>query len=939
MDPKLPATYLCLFKETRLDLEPFYSNSLLHIQLPSTNAFNRTIPTQRSILNNTTYSKDDESFKKNSIATSGSLYCCEPKRCPRSYLWRCLEDDCVLELRSGDLSKGEHETKEATLVLRLGFPAAIRPGGVALAGVAGQDALSVFVLTRSNDLYTFTLRPELFCQPAASEVGFERYFKVFKPASFSISTPHRLFACSSCEVVVSLSNGRLMRLTRKEGEDGSLWQERTFGDGPWGSSLRGLIRWQGNNAVRYEGNLLDQGTAIAVTSSPDGEHLFAIGLNHTLKAWNKETGKLSFSRDLQDRHREPQDISRIKLNPSAVGLLQILDTKSAKEGDKYYVVTFSPQDFGIFKFWAVRDADHPETGVRDLYPETTFRVPDPDDGASWTLVDFKIKDFGRGQGMKIWILMRMNRRYRLYSGKFSLFSLPEDWLYEWSATAFEASEKESLGELPPHLSDLDPQDTNDKWLDFILSPGRLTRTVLETALSIYCQAREIPLPENDTALEARIGVCIGSRVELQHSDGKANLMRFQKDIHDEWIDFWSIASDLDESRWDPLSLGYDEQTDLPWIIYSGGFSVIRDCSQLELLIHNKSHDLNKNINLLPLPSVEAIDDSSEPALPDELALLIEVAAQFRATFSESLLLSCKTVLRTELWQESSYSVPVRIQNFYDRCNFTGEVGDRQYSDLETALVDLGGFGGLDSASFQQILDKLPHAMSTETSGLLSTKFGLKVLVKGTQDTIALHTRILTDLLLLVVFIDMEVDREETPMDNFDAPELYMQLLENLRPNQMMLWLSTNFRSEPIDFKEASPSNSYKFKDLSQTRTSSILENLFAVDPQPQSHTNQPQTTALTSNISDLLYWVQGGNDPSLTLDQVLVHIQCNLLKNNNLALATSFLQFQPSTAWSTYIKGRLHLLRAEYSEAAICFQKAAYKLCNTPSSAPVSNSR
>ena len=832
----------------------------------------------------------------------------------------------MLELRCADLSKAENENKEPILILRLGFPSSIRPGGVALANTTGSDKLSVFVITKSNDLYTFTIRPEIFCRPAASEGDFERCFRIFKPASFTISTAYRLFACSHRELVVALCDGRLMRLTRKEDEDGSSWLERTFGDGPWGSSLRGLIRWQGNNAVRYEGGFLDQDTAVAVTSSPDEEHLYAVCLNHTLKAWNKESGKLSFSRDLQNKPREPQEISRIMLNPNVAGMLQIFDAKGAKEGDRYYVVTFSPHDSGVFKFWAIRDADHSETGVRDLYPDFTFRMPDPDDGASWVLTDFKIKDFGRGQGTVIWILMRLNRRCMLCTRKFSLFNLSEDWLHDWSITTFEASEKEPFNEPPSQVSDLDPQDANDRWLNFILSPGRLAETALQTALSIYCQAREIPLPEIS---KTRIAACVGSRVELQHSDGNPNFSKYRKDIHDEWIDFWSIASDLDQCRWDPLSLGYDDQTDLPWIVYSDGFSVIRECSQMELLIYNKSHDLNKNINLLPLSSVESTEDGLESALPDELALLIEIATQFRETFSESLLLSCRSILKTELWQESLYSAPVRIESFYDRCDLAGEVGDRQYNDLEAALVDLGGFNGLDNASFQQILNKLPHTMSSEPSGLLSTKFGLKVLVKGTQDMIALHTRILTDLLFLVIFVDMEVDRDEIPMNKFDAPQMYARLLENLRPYQMMQWLSTNIRPVPNTHKGTSPSPNEKPKDssTSSTRLSSVLENLFAIDPQPQSYTHQYQTTALTSNISDLLYWIQGGNDPTLSLDQVLVHIQCNLLMNNNLSLASSFLQFQPSTAWSSYIRGRLHLLRSEFSEATICFQKAAYKLC------------
>ena len=922
MDSPAPSIALCLYIETRTDLEPHYSNSIAQVQLPSTTAFIRS-RVQHHILNKLPTCKDEETFNSRLLARSGSIYFRKSRSYPRSFIWRCLDDDHVLELRSADLNKTDHDSREATVILRLVFPTAIKHDDIALADVTAHDFLYVFVLTRGCDLYTFTIPLEFFCRAKSSEDDVRNWSKIFKPASFSLSSPHRLFACSPFELVITLSDGRLMRLTRKEGDDGSIWTERTIGDGNWGSSLRGLIPWQGTNTVRYDGTLLDQATALTVTSSPDGKHLLTVGLNHSLKAWNKEKGKLAFTRDLQNKRREPQEALRFMLDPHSSAFLQAFEAPGAKDGDEYYITTFSPHNSGIFKFWAIRDADHSELGVRDLFPDDTFRVPEPDDGALWSLADFKVKCVKGGHGMEIWVLLRLNRRYLLYHRKFDLFDLPQDWPRDWSILRIGMTTKEPLDDMPK-VSDPADGDMTEKWMDFIFFPGRLPEHVLETALSIYIQRRSIQLLSNiNTSLRIRIASCIGSQISpKKNEEGDVDFARFRGDMYEEWCSFWSIINDLDQSRWNLLSLGYDELADIPWIVFADGCAIIRESSKMELLVQNSPDDLLDHGDILEQPSIE----DRPIRLPDDIAIVIEVAAQFRASFTNSLALSCKNALKAELWQESSYSALERIQCFHSRCDFA-EIGDRQYDDLTTALAELGSSGGFSTSVFETITRKLPHSMSMNASELRSTKFGLKLLVKGAQDMIALHARILTDLLLLTVFVQMEVNRADIPMGGFDGAEVYVHLVERLKPYQMMQWLASNVRPEPKTWKDASDTPTSTESSASTARISTVLENFFAADPCPQSYTYQSQSAAFTYSIEDLLQWIQGGNDSTINLDQALTHIQCNLLKCKNVELASTFLHFQPLTSWSTYVKGRLHLLRQEFTEAALCFKQAAYKLC------------
>ena len=200
--------------------------------------------------------------------------------------------------------------------------------------------------------------------------------------------------------------------------------------------------------------------------------------------------------------------------------------------------------------------------------------------------------------------------------------------------------------------------------------------------------------------------------------------------------------------------------------------------------------------------------------------------------------------------------------------------------------------------------------------------------------IGLRERVLSDLLALVTVIDLEADRELTAMENFDGPAIYKALLDLLKRYQIMQWLVTNIRKATSSRRGRSPQSKAP-KDKAgdgRAEVTTILESIFALHLKPQSTGAQSQSEALTHDIQDLLQWVVGGNN-EVNFDDVPVYIQCDLLKHNDLELATDFFGFQPSTAWSTYIKGRFFLMKDKPSEAAVYFKKAAFKLCK-PSQPP-----
>ena len=919
MDSKPPVSSLRKFKETRCNLDPLQPASVIQIQVPSSSSFSiRSRQSRRVVTTVSTY-QDVDTFKNQCLATSGSLFFGNFKRHPRSFLWRVLGEGKVLELRSADLSKSNQEAREAVFTIQLNFPGKLRHGCVALADSDEQDSIAVFALTKGNEIYTFNLRKDIFCYTRASEGDSTKWCKVSKPATFSISTPYRLIAYSALQLVVSLCDGRLLLLRRGKGDDGSKWLESTYGDGQWAATLRGLVPWRGSNAIKHDDAILEQETPIALEVSPNGSHVLAVCMNHTLRIWNSKKATSVFSKDLLWKHREPHEIPSMMLTPDNPNVLQVFQADGAVEGDIYYVVTFSPHDFGQFKFWAIRNEDYEEKGIRELYPDSLLRAPDPDPSpdskAIWQVADFRIKGGQNRKRSEMWILMRSNRRYKLYNLEFDILDLATVWSDQWVTMA-----SETLGEKPPpEISESDPQDAMDKWLEFIFSPGRYPESVLQTALGTYCSERSVVHSNTKASLQEQMCRAIASTVGF--SSGENNIASHHKLLHQEWTVLWQDIQDLDKTRWEVLSLEYDVSGGMPWIVFADGCSAIRTCDDIELKIQNSPSALAENVGLLEYPSVE-LNPEKEPKLPDELAVIIRAAAIFRQRFSYTLRQVYSSILAEELWLDASFSVPLRIQSFYDRCNFAEEIGSLAFEELTNALAPIGGFNDLDTEKFIDILDEFLHRLPKNDSGTEHTAYGRRLLINGTREMINLRETMLSDLLALIIFVEMEIDRDEMPMEDFDAAKVYVGLIDLLKQCHISQWLAKNTR---IDKHLSSPSPDSDLLEDIPHKTSTILEDLFALDLAADHYGMQSQSQALTSNIEDLLQWVIGGND-EVPLDDIPVYIQTNLLANNNVDLASDFLKYQPSTAWSTYIKGRLLLTQGEPTKAATHFKKAAFKL-------------
>ncbi|OKL60069.1 hypothetical protein UA08_04475 [Talaromyces atroroseus] len=915
-----------IYKETKVDVRPVEASAVVDIQIPTQENAQRRV--RLSLSSGAAHDdiigiKDDEDFAKRYLATQGSVYFRQRRVYPRTFLWRVVNENKVLEIQSTDVSKSTIDHNEANLVLRLDFQEAILPSGVALADTEDHDVLNVFVLTSSRRLYTIALRPEFFRRASSIDENIQDWCKSFTPSPLSFTQPHRLHACSTKELFIALDSGALLRLTRRTGDDGSHWSQITFDEKTWGASIRGLVPWTGQQRISYNGRTLDPNTPNAIATTSDQTYVFAVCLNHTLKVWNLAANKLVGTTDLLGRtlSKQQPDTTTYFLNPAESVFLRVFNAERALDGGyRYYVATYTPHEEGKFKFWAVKGGLTSPLTIDDIFPQAVFRPLDPDSTGNmfWSVADFQIRPVEEGRRMELWVLWRNNCLYQLYTLHFNFESLEEDWSTNWTSTAWDTRRNEPA----PALVISDVVDPTDKWLEHFFHPGRYTAETLETALVSYQEALKPRASVKRSApLQERLCSTIAASVSLRkYADDDMDYDKYRTDTDHKWRQFWQIVEEVHSRRFEPISLAYDTYSDLPWLVTTDTCALIRECSATELLIHNSVSDLDNE-----LPKIA--DRWRHRKLQSELSNryadachLIKVAAEFRKRLPAATLQIFEEAMYSELYLEPLHSATERLAAFINKSELGEGVSDEVYDGLCAAMNKQINIWKLPKEPFHIVLDTLPMAFGGKDSDLLFTAFGLRAMANGSQETISHIRRMLHDLLILVVFVEGEISQEQG--SSFDAVELFPLLIAFIKECEMLYWLSSNTRVSTNRAHNDTADAQLQSKGLGGVK--SILEDFFVTDVKPRPHINISQSFTLTKGILDVLSWVvHPGN---VEFANGLVHIQCNLIANGNIDLASSFLRFQPSSAWSNYVKGRLFVARTEFDTAAIYFQKAAYLL-------------
>lgn len=910
--PAMGPFYAC--KETRLNLDPATQGSTVAISLPAHGAstWASRKGQKRSHSTEIPIAEDESTFRKKHLATAASVYHRQYHTSPGSFLWRILEDGKVLAIRTVDVCR-QSSAADANLTLRLTFPSAITPNCVAFADSKEHDILNVFVVTESRQLYTLGLRPDYFRKAASTDENVGDWCKISIPSSFTIGHPHRLVALGADELLVSSPNGELQKLVRRPADGkfidskhetgcsqflGSTWDVTHYNDRSFGQNIRSWIPLQGGNTIRYEKGNIDLSTATSIASPStiiDGmPYAFTISVDHQLRVWNLQTRKVAYMGDILDLEPGPGETAKRIIDPSYSQLIRVYG-----DDDTALCVTYSPLGNGQFKFWNVQPADNGNLEVTDLFPDNALEPQAPNSDL-WTLADFSVGlNRNNVNSFTLWTLWKNNTTYRVQKLDFQSAShalVREAWATGWVATA-----AETLRETPlPAVFRGDSSDGTDKWLEYILAPGRFARATLETGLAIYeggLGAKDLTRRYGN--LSERMCSSVASTASLsQTSDGTMNFEQFRVATDMQWRRFYRLLIELDKQRGEAMSLVMDPRGQMPWVILADGVTAVRDCSGLEQIWHNPE---------------------AAPSTDQDVAALVTAAAALRDSLPDQFHYSCNAAVLGELFEEPSLIDSERMRSFYDKCDFENQIGDEEFNQLQ---VNLGGsFKNVTPQAYEALLELMSASDDVDRGQdrLPLAEFGNKLFVKGVQEVTELHRNVCLDQLVLLVLIEAEVNHGEGGLQ-FETAAIFRQLMTMLQRLELINWLAKTQISLPLARERANQTTEKSAlgrKPIPNTETITVLEgvlrHLFGLDT--------ASAESMSSVLTEIFIQVCA---PGSQYEASPAMIQCFLLKHARADLAQEFSRFTDQDAFSTYIQGRACLAANDMSTAAVLFKKAAF---------------
>jgi hypothetical protein len=701
---------------------------------------------------------------------------------------------------------------------------------------------------------------------------------------------------------------------------------------------RAIAKLKGDSFVRFGDVELDASTIISVALSPDEESIITICLNHTLRIWNARSGKVVMQADLLEADdAKVQQQHKYLISPTQRQLLQILDVPG-RDGDQFYIVTFSPKQQS-FTFWAVLDAESGAEGVRRVQDDFQFTPPVDRlmQTSAWTLEEFYVSANRGWSQTKVWLRARSGPVSRVFMVEFGLFDDDEQLSTAWSSGWVAVNPGQQATEylnikVPPEvqIGDINMHCPNvtEQWLDFLFYPGRFTTSTLQTAVHVYVRGvSSVGSRSVSTSGSGSLKELISNAVIRKAAFHQIGADHDQREIKtsEEWHIFYGLVQDLHKRRSTVISFALDPEDRLPWIVATDSVSPVRTCTDLEISNFHRSFERNE----LAEEQVTKYFKASYETLD-----LLQIADLFGQFFSSNFISSFKQTLLAELLTDPSDSVGDRIAALCKQTEVGTYIGDDEWSRMLEAMDEVGSYDVLDYQSFIGILEQLDQESIGKQVHERLVRYGTKAVVRTTQENLSLHTSILINLLLLVIFAETEIDRAELEagmQNEWKGQDIFIDILAKLREQAVLEFLMKNTRIDqvvkarrqsigdtPIAVRASTPTN--KATPYSVT----LLESLFIGD---WSKLHAPADLELPGLITYLAgRWISE-QKLNTEFDELTAYVLADLIKHGDERLASAFLPYVPSTGWSTYLRGRLSLLTGEHARAASYFNQAAYPMC------------
>lgn len=798
----------------------------------------------------------------------------------------------LLEIQVADFARGESD-EEHDRVLAFEFQDAIAQRGISVCEDEERNAICFFVLTETNEIHRLAIEVGRFAGGQAATAH-----TPVPATSLSIDTAHQIHAVTPTELYISFASGRIQRCQKDKGQD--TWTCTIYDDKSWAVSLLSVVSRKAFPDIEHNGKRLAHNTAQAMTRC--GNFLFTTCLNHSLRVWHLPSGRLADSRDLLDQVREPQE--RIQLNPAEPGNIQILEGGSGQEKT---LLTYSPLDGGSIKLWSVGDCDAQDASafaITDKLSSTELKLPDPDPigNSVWSLADLDAIYDKHTKQYQMWALWRNNNYHKAYTLNFALSDPQNAWAQDWLCVSTTAVRSPA----PEFLVSVD-EDVADEWLQHIMAPGRYSHAVIETALTQYQRAADIKLStaERNRSLRERLCLTVASQVSLRKLDRSVvDYDRFAIDTDQQWRQFWRMLDVMNEARYAPLSLACDSRSGQVYFAMTDMCCAVRECSDIELLQLNDPKDL---VNLKRTvqarwPHRKVAYSSHDAGV---LSTMVRASCDLRGKFPPELSQQFQTEIEEDLYASTQIPAPQRIIDIFNTIDYANAIPSEVEKEFVKEMSQIGGFSAITNDRMDVLLQFMSkHRQRERRPSHVKTGFGVDLAMKALLDEIVALRQLLLSLLATVIFVDES--------EKFDPALCFTQLMDQLKVQERNLWLATNERHATSD------------TDDRPQAVVSVMQDMYASTMRPASTENHPMLYVITHHILDNLDFISGNNQHSS--EYAAVYLQCNLLKNGNIGLATDFIKFMPSTPWSAYIKGRLDVELQQFRQAALYFRSASTAL-------------
>ncbi|KAI0172304.1 nucleoporin Nup120/160-domain-containing protein [Hypoxylon sp. FL1284] len=876
-----------IYQETRLTLEPSSSSYIVDIELPSASSQGRI---QRQANRATKPTAKNEAAR----ATTSAIYYRKHHNFPKGFLWRVLENDTILSIRTADIHKPQ-KASDANLILNFHFPHHIIPTCVALSDASDHDALSVFVLTTSGHLYSLFLRPDSFRKRSFAETGLGDACKVYQPNAFrGFKRPYRLVVVNNDQLVATLSDGGHIRFDR----DGphAPWRETFYNAKGW---LRSLLGGRGDLDIKAAAAAVQTNLGLNNAS-----FLFTVCLDHHLRIWNFNNGQILGAIDLLNAARNPQETGKWQLDASQTNLIRIVGDVEGKR----LCVTYSPIGAGEFKFWRLQCDDDNSVDVNDLFPEEQFTPIPPLGSDVWTLADFSVGERSGSRGYVMWLLWKNNMAYRVQELTFLEDELPDAWDGRWQSVFSDTSFPTA-----PVSSPSDSTDPTENWLQQIFYPGRFPKVTIEAALSAFEGAigkRGDVSSHSSQGLAESICSAIASTSSLSKtSSGEMDHEHFRTASEAQWRKFYRILLELDKPRGEALALAYEPESGMPWVVCADSVSAIRECSALERICRNPNMAFDE---LRDVPT------------------LVSTGLNFVDGLSDSMMQICHSVLCADMYDETPKTYEERIQFFSDKAGFWRQISDEDCAQVTEAFGP--NFNLITTVLYDTLCGLFNETWNPQHSTELPlTEFGRKIIVKALQDVAELQWQICMSQIIMLVHMEFEFDRPEDALHHtVEVGVVFNNLLVILKRLELLRWLANTQLSTPLP-KADKLNSSFSGSPAAPKRQAEEYKVLTALEanvghllglPDADSISFVGMSSIITSIVVDLC---------AVRSDiELLPHyFQCGLLVRDRADLAVELTRFCNQNPFSAYVQGRVHLALKDFATAATYFKKAAYGM-STP---------